>query len=324
MHRPLAWLALCVASSKALEDVGERGFLLVATSTTLERLWTYEARAEKGDLHQIDHFDDLGAVLRDICRTSFRARLIVGTPKEAAKAERVLPCEQISVAPLEVDEHRRLEVAPLDIEHRRLTDLEHRRLGKIDIRLRFFKVDAILKGLDYAFPGGTLYIDNDGAIRRDGVDGLFAMFDAMRKEKKAVGLQIAYTCLPKDHETKVPESFCERNGGVMFLGDAGKAREILERWSEELRAHPSKDGHDQVSLRTVLFDFRDDLYDLHPVVQHLGVRADVCKRVDTRKGPTLPHLWHEHHHGRLKFSQSPFARRNSLVDAQGLVCGFVP
>ncbi|KAH8070891.1 hypothetical protein JL721_4808 [Aureococcus anophagefferens] len=284
----------------------------------------------------------------------------------------------------EVDEHRRLEVAPLDIEHRRLTDLEHRRL-KIDIKLRFFKVDAILKGLDYAFPGGTLYIDNDVAIRRDGVDGLFAMFDAMRKEKKAVGLQIAYTCLPKDHETKVPESFCERNGGVitaglkidiklrffkvdailkgldyafpggtlyidndvairrdgvdglfamfdamrkekkavglqiahncvpklhetkvpksfcernggvMFLGDAGKAREILERWSAEIRAHPSKDGHDQMSLRTVLFDFQDDLYDLHPVVQRRGHSAsgkspNPCKRVDTSEGPTRPYL----------------------------------
>ena len=291
MHRPLAWLALCVALSKALEDVGERGFLLVATSTTLARLWTYEARAKTG---QIDRYDDLGPVLRDICRTSFRARLIVGTPKEAAKAERVLPCEQISVAPLEVEEHRRLT----------------------DIELRFFKVDAILKGLDYAFPGGTLYIDNDVAIRRDGVDGLFAMFDAMRKEKKAVGLQIAHNCVPKLHETKVPKSFCERNGGVMFLGDAGKAREILERWSAEIRAHPSKDGHDQVSLRTVLFDFRDDLYDLHPVVQRRGTSADPCKRVDTSKGPTLPHLWHDHHLGRLKY-----ARRRK---AQGTICGFVP
>ena len=144
MHRPLAWLVLCVALSKAKD--GERGFLLVATSTTLERLSTYEARAKTGE---IDRYDDLGAVLRDICRTSFRARLIVDTPKEAAKAERLKPCEQISVAPLEVDEHRRLDVAPLDIERRRL---------KIDIKLRFFKVDAILKGLDYAFPGGTLYL----------------------------------------------------------------------------------------------------------------------------------------------------------------------
>ncbi|KAH8051148.1 hypothetical protein JL720_15211 [Aureococcus anophagefferens] len=235
MHRPLAWLVLCVALSKA-KDVGERGFLLVATSLTLERLSTYEARAKTGE---IDRYDDLGAVLRDICRTSFRARLIVDTPKEAAKAERFLPCEQISVAPLEVDEHRRLEVAA-DIEHRPL---------KIDIKLRFFKVDAILNGLDYAFPGGTLYIDNDVAIRRDGV----------------------------------PKSFCERNGGVMFLGDAGKAREILERWSAEIRAHPSKDGHDQMSLRTVLFDFQDDLYDLHPVVQRRGHSAsgkspNPCKR----------------------------------------------
>ncbi|KAH8063230.1 hypothetical protein JL722_2393 [Aureococcus anophagefferens] len=268
----------------------------------------------------------------------------------------------------EVDEHRRLEVAPLDIEHRRLkidiklrffkvdailkgldyafpggtlyidNDVAIRRDGvdglfamfdamrkekkavglqiaytclpkdhetkvpesfcernggvitaglKIDIKLRFFKVDAILKGLDYAFPGGTLYIDNDVAIRRDGVDGLFAMFDAMRKEKKAVGLQIAHNCVPKLHETKVPKSFCERNGGVMFLGDAGKAREILERWSAEIRAHPSKDGHDQMSLRTVLFDFQDDLYDLHPVVQRRGHSAsgkspNPCKRVSTR------------------------------------------
>ena len=309
MHRPLAWLVLCVALSKAKD--GERGFLLVATSTTLERLSTYEARAKTGE---IDRYDDLGAVLRDICRTSFRARLIVDTPKEVAKAERFLPCEQISVAPLEVDEHRRLEVAPLDIEHRRL---------KIDIKLRFFKVDAILKGLDYAFPGGTLYIDNDVAIRRDGVDGLFAMFDAMRKEKKAVGLQIAYTCLPKDHETKVPESFCERNGGVMFLGDAKKSREILERWSAEIRAHPSKDGHDQMSLRTVLFDFQDDLYDLHPVVQRRGHSAsgkspNPCKRVDTSKGPTLPHLWHDHHVQRLVFARRP------RHQGQDTVCGFVP
>ena len=310
MHRPLAWLVLCVGLSTA-KDVRERGFLLVATSTTLERLSTYEARAKTGE---IDRYDDLGAVLRDICRTSFRARLIVGTPKEAAKAERVLPCEQISVAPLEVDEHRRLEVAPLDIEHRRL---------KIDIKLRFFKVDAILKGLDYAFPGGTLYIDNDVAIRRDGVDGLFAMFDAMRKEKKAVGLQIAYTCLPKDHETKVPESFCERNGGVMFLGDAKKSREILERWSAEIRAHPSKDGHDQMSLRTVLFDFQDDLYDLHPVVQRRGHSAsgkspNPCKRVDTSEGPTRPYLWHDHHVQRLVFARRP------RHQGQDTVCGFVP
>ena len=312
MHRPLAWLVLCVALSKAKD--GERGFLLVATSTTLERLWTYEARAKKGDLGEIDHFDDLGAVLRDICRTSFRARLIVDTPKEAAKAERVLPCEQISVAPLEVDEHRRLDVAPLDIEHRRL---------KIDIRLRFFKVDAILKGLDYAFPGGTLYIDNDVAIRRDGVDGLFAMFDAMRKEKKAVGLQTSHICLPKNHKTKVPKSFCERNSGVMFLGDAKKSREILERWSAEIRAHPSKDGHDQMSLRTVLFDFRDDLYDLHPVVQRRGHTAsgkspNPCKRVDTSEGPTLPYLWHDHHVQRLVFARRP------RHQGQDTVCGFVP
>ena len=309
MHRPLAWVVLCVALSKAKD--GERGFLLVATSTTLERLSTYEARAKTGE---IDRYDDLGAVLRDICRTSFRARLIVGTPKEAAKAERVLPCEQISVAPLEVDEHRRLEVAPLDIEHRRL---------KIDIKLRFFKVDAILKGLDYAFPGGTLYIDNDVAIRRSGVDDLFAMFDAMRKEKKAVGLQTSHICLPKNHKTKVPKSFCERNSGVMFLGDAGKAREILERWGEEIRAHPSKDGHDQVSLRTVLFEFRDDLYDLHPVVQRRGHSAsgkspNPCKRVDTSKGPTLPHLWHDHHVQRLVFARRP------RHQGQDTVCGFVP
>ena len=309
MHRPLAWLVLCVALSKAKD--GERGFLLVATSTTLERLWTYEARAKTGE---IDRYDDLGAVLRDICRTSFRARLIVDTPKEAAKAERVLPCEQISVAPLEVDEHRRLEVAPLDIEHRRL---------KIDIKLRFFKVDAILKGLDYAFPGGTLYIDNDVAIRRDGVDGLFAMFDAMRKEKKAVGLQIAHNCVPKLHETNVPKSFCERNSGVMFLGDAKKSREILERWSAEIRAHPSKDGHDQMSLRTVLFDFRDDLYDLHPVVQRRGHTAsgkspNPCKRVDTSEGPTRPYLWHDHHVQRLVFARRP------RHQGQDTVCGFVP
>ena len=91
MRRPLAWVVLCVALSKALEeDVGERGFLLVATSLTLERLWTYEARAKTG---QIDRYDDLGPVLRDICRTSFRARLIVDTPKEAAKAEHFLTSE---------------------------------------------------------------------------------------------------------------------------------------------------------------------------------------------------------------------------------------
>ena len=298
MRRPLAWVVLCVALSKALEDVGERGFLVVATSTTLARLWTYEARAKTG---QIDRYDDLGPVLRDICRTSFRARLIVGTAKEAAKAERVLPCDQIVVAPLEVEEHRRLT----------------------DIELRFFKVDAILKGLDYAFPGGTLYIDNDVAIRRSGVDDLFAMFDAIRKEKKAIGLQTAHVCLPKNHKTKVPKSFCERNGGVMFLGDAGKAREILERWSAEIRAHPSKDGHDQMSLRTVLFDFQDDLYDLHPVVQRRGHSAsgkspNPCKRVDTSEGPTRPYLWHDHHVQRLVFARRP------RHQGQDTVCGFVP
>ena len=93
MHRPLAWAVLCVALSKAKD--GERGFLLVATSTTLERLSTYEARAKTGE---IDRYDDLGAVLRDICRTSFRARLIVDTPKEAAKAERPNPCKRVDTS----------------------------------------------------------------------------------------------------------------------------------------------------------------------------------------------------------------------------------
>ncbi|KAH8060416.1 hypothetical protein JL720_13580 [Aureococcus anophagefferens] len=102
MRRPLAWLVLCVALSNALDEVGERGFLLVATSTTLERLWTYEARAKTG---QIDRYDDLGPVLRDICRTSFRARLIVGTGKEAAKAER--PALRFDFRAAEVEEHRR-------------------------------------------------------------------------------------------------------------------------------------------------------------------------------------------------------------------------
>ncbi|KAH8060415.1 hypothetical protein JL720_13579 [Aureococcus anophagefferens] len=137
------------------------------------------------------------------------------------------------------------------------------------------------------------------------------MFDAMRKEKKAVGLQTSHICLPKNHKTKIPKSFCERNGGVMFLGDAGKAREILERWSEEIRAHPSKDGHDQVSLRTVLFDFRDDLTTC-PVVQRRGTSGPLPL---TRARDRRCRILARPPPGRLKY-----ARRK----AQGTICGFVP
>ena len=59
-----------------------------------------------------------------------------------------------------------------------------------------------------------------------------------------------------------------------------------------------------------------DLRARHPGVQRRGKNADPCKRVDTSKGPTLPHLWHDHHLGRLSY-----ARRRK---AQGTICGFVP
>ena len=194
------------------------------------------------------------------------------------------PCERIDVA---VYQHGR-----------RLTD----------VKLRYFKVGAIASNL-LAYPGGTLCIDNDVALRRSAVDALFALFDTVRKNKKAVGLNQAHICSPRQHRLHgVPHKFCERNSGVIFWAEPTKSVVIAKEWLRELEKGTSKDGHDQMPLRKVLYRHRNDVYDLPARVQRRGLSHSPCDGE--------PLLWHAHRADRVKWAR---AHKHGAAE----VCGFV-
>ena len=119
----------------------ERGFLLVATKSPVERLRREESTN-----------DNLGAIMRDVCATPFPARLVVRTPSEKARAEQFRPCPRIEIVALEA------------------TDAPMERLARAT-SLRLFKVGALAANLPL-YKDGTLYLDNDIAIRRDRADVL--------------------------------------------------------------------------------------------------------------------------------------------------------
>ena len=77
------------------------------------------------------------------------------------------------------------------------------------------------------------------------------------------------------------------------------------KWLEEMRDHPTSDGHDQGPLRRVLWRRRDVLYDLAPNVQ--------CRRCTKRYGvdPCDYLAWHSHRPKRLQ-----------VFSNMTLACGF--
>ena len=72
--------------------------------------------------------------------------------------------------------------------------------------------------------------------------------------------------------------------------------------------HTSKDGHDQMPLRKVLYRHRNDVYDLPARVQRRGLSHSPCEGE--------PLLWHAHRSDRVKW-----ARIHKHGAAE--VCGFV-
>ena len=81
----------------------------------------------------------------------------------------------------------------------------------------------------------------------------------------------------------------------------GPARRRLEKGT-------SKDGHDQMPLRKVLYRHRNDVYDLPARVQRRGLSHSPCEGE--------PLLWHAHRSDRVKW-----ARIHKHGAAE--VCGFV-
>ena len=65
-------------------------------------------------------------------------------------------------------------------------------------------------------------------------------------------------------ETRAPDDFCDRNGGVVLVAGAGGAARARE-WLDEFEAHPDPRGYDEPSLRAVLWRRRGELYDLRNI-----------------------------------------------------------
>ena len=138
--------------------------------------------------------------------------------------------------------------------------LEHMR------EVRSFKVRAIEKYARIHASNGLIYLDNDVHIQPRAQADFLAVFQAMRSARASVALRRAKCCIPKGHEIAgIPNTFCERQGGTMFLHGAS-GTEFAQAWTRELSKNVSPDGHDQVSLRKVLWDFTQAdhnlLYDL--------------------------------------------------------------
>jgi len=269
----------------------ERGFLLVATKSPVERLRRNESTN-----------DNLGAILRDVCATPYPARLVVRTPSEKARAERFLPCPKIEIVALEA------------------TDAPMERLARAT-SLRLFKVGALAANLPL-YKDGTLYLDNDIAIRRDRADVLMGLFDEVRKRHKALGVTKSHVCIPRGHWTsEVPPGYCERNGGILFFSAANRSAALAREWLEEMREGTSKDGHDQMPLRKVLWRHRDDeVFDLPVGIQCRGPNCDPC----STKGHDPPLLWHTKRIDRVRWAQKMLLKsRRKGVSARS-VCGFQP
>ena len=275
----------------------ERGFLLVATKSPVERLRRNESTN-----------DNLGAILRDVCATPYPARLVVRTPSEKARAERFRPCPKIEIVALEA------------------TDAPMERLARAT-SLRLFKVGALAANLPL-YKDGTLYLDNDIAIRRDRADVLMGLFDEVRKRHKALGVtksQGAGQCIPRGHWTsEVPPGYCERNGGILFFSAANRSAALAREWLEEMREGTSKDGHDQMPLRKVLWRHRDDeVFDLPVGIQCRGPNCDPCStKGHMHDDPPL--LWHTKRVDRVRWAQKMLLKsRRKGVSARS-VCGFQP
>ena len=106
----------------------------------------------------------------------------------------------------------------------------------------------------------------------------------------------------------MPHKFCERNSGVIFWAEPTKSVVIAKEWLRELEKGTSKDGHDQMPLRKVLYRHRNDVYDLPARVQRRGLSHSPCEGE--------PLLWHAHRSDRVKWAR---IHKHGAEE----VCGFV-
>ena len=265
---------------------GERGFLFVANRGALS-----DARSK--------HEGDLRYALRSACATGHPVRLVVDAPALA----RNLPCDRVDVVALRGGGTRGAETG-----------------GAAALAAaRRFKLEAIVAGLADSFPGGTLYLDNDVAIRANSAGELSGVFAAILRAGKAFGLVEAQRRLPERHRAgDVPDGFAERNGGVVFFGDAERSRRLAADWLAEFDARPARDGHDQMALRRVLWRRRSELYNVPEKLQCRGVSCDPCAVYDAKTG-RRPLLWHLHHKKRQKRAKQHKLRDSDRGDT---VCGF--
>ena len=152
-----------------------------------------------------------------------------------------------------------------------------------------------------------------GAFRQEHSNALDRPSGATRPPGAAViaglGLNQAHICSPRQHRLHgVPHKFCERNSGVIFWAEPTKSVAIAKEWLRELEKGTSKDGHDQMPLRKVLYRHRNDVYDLPARVQRRGLSHSPCEGE--------PLLWHAHRADRVKWAR---AHKHGAAE----VCGFV-
>ena len=296
----------------------ERGFLLVATRVQIHAIdatssshdlthWLTTQVATKSPVERLRRNestnDNLGAILRDVCATPFPARLVVRTPSEKARAEQFRPCPKIEIVSLEA------------------TDAPMERLARAT-SLRLFKVGALAANLPL-YKDGTLYLDNDIAIRRDRADVLMGLFDEVRKRHKALGVTKSHVCIPRGHWTsEVPPGYCERNGGILFFSAANRSAALAREWLEEMREGTSKDGNDQMPLRKVLWRHRDDeVFDLPVGIQCRGPNCDPCSK---KWHDDPPLLWHTKRVDRVRWAQKMLLKSRRKGVSERSVCGFQP
>ena len=112
-----------------------------------------------------------------------------------------------------------------------------------------------------------VYLDND-ALFRGPLSEIVGEFDYMARNNKTMGLSAMPPCLPHADAAaplSVPHSFCQRNGGVIFMRDG--AVDIVREWRNLFEILHSSDGvhvRDQFSLRPTLWRHREQLRDLPP------------------------------------------------------------
>uniref|UniRef100_A0A7S3JYC2 Nucleotide-diphospho-sugar transferase domain-containing protein n=1 Tax=Aureoumbra lagunensis TaxID=44058 RepID=A0A7S3JYC2_9STRA len=132
---------------------------------------------------------------------------------------------------------------------------------------RAFKLNSLALACPYR---ETIYIDNDVTFRNDTTTDIFfnrgfSAFDT--KSDLSVGVAVATMCLRHSIEDLgVPDSFCQRQGGVLFLRCDRNASNIMNDWNKTYHRYIDRDKHDQLSLRLILYRRQHELLNLPPAL----------------------------------------------------------